>query len=108
MQNQESGKVSKYFQIEVNYNVRSPTDSDCNRVVLVQKIAQRKSGGRKLVTTTYQQDPNPSYLVRPSRTQMQDARTVLFRWHQGLSSDVTKSSTTEQINGQIRLDRQGI
>ncbi|XP_037043729.1 uncharacterized protein LOC119079756 [Bradysia coprophila] len=98
---------------ETDYDVLNDNDSrfrrqasDCNRVTLLSRTTQRLAGGDTLVTITYRQAPNPSTIRSTNRGLLRDARTVLYKWHKGESSDRTKGPTTEQSNGQIRLDRQ--
>lgn len=73
----------------------------------IHESVQLRANGVRLVTGIYMNEPDQTRLRTPTREQRSDARTVLYRWHAGLSSDARTGGTTEQTNGQVRLDRQG-
>ncbi|XP_043268125.1 uncharacterized protein [Venturia canescens] len=75
---------------------------------IVHQTEQHLANRSRLVTTIFCKNHDSSIIQRATGTWLTDARTVLYRWHARLSSDRPLHSTTEQSNGRIRLDRQGV
>ncbi|XP_043268124.1 uncharacterized protein [Venturia canescens] len=97
---------------DVGTRQKRAATSTCGRngttVNILHQIEHHLTDSKRLVTTIFRENHDSSIIRRATGTRLDDARIVLYRWHAGASSDRALQFRTEQSNGQIRLERQGV